>query len=33
MWHTNISPQIYMPIVNEQKEKVANTLHIENLTL
>ena len=33
MWHTNISPQIYMPIVNEQKEKAANTLHIENLTL
>ena len=33
MWHTNISPQIYMTIVNEQKEKAANTLHIENLTL
>ena len=33
MWHTNISPQVYMPIVNEQKEKAANTLHIENLTL
>ncbi len=29
MWHTNISPPIYMPSVNEQKEKAANTLHIE----
>jgi hypothetical protein len=34
MGHTNVrTTQIYTHIVNEQKEKAANTLHIENLTL
>ena len=34
MGHTNVRiTQIYTHIVNEQKEKAANTLHIENLTL
>ena len=32
MGHTNVkTTQIYTHIVNEQKEKAANTLHIENL--
>lgn len=34
MGHTNVkTTQIYTHIVNEQKEKAANTLHIENLDL
>lgn len=34
MGHTNVkTTQIYTYIVNEQKEKAANTLHIENLAL
>ncbi|EEC53269.1 integrase [Bacteroides eggerthii] len=34
MGHTNVkTTQIYTHIVNEQKEKAANTLHIENLGL
>ena len=34
MGHTNVrTTQIYTHIVNEQKEKAANTLHIEILTL
>lgn len=34
MGHTNVkTTQIYTHIVNEQKEKAANTLHIENLAL
>ena len=34
MGHTNVkTTQIYTYIVNEQKEKAANTLHIENLDL
>ncbi len=34
MGHTNVrTTQIYTHIVNEQKEKAANTLHIKNLTL
>ena len=34
MGHTNVrTTQIYTHIVNEQKDKAANTLHIENLTL
>ena len=34
MGHTNVKTrQIYTHIVNEQKEKAANTLHIENLDL
>lgn len=34
MGHTNVrTTQIYTHIVNEQKEKAANTVHIENLTL
>ena len=34
MGHTNVrTTQIYAHIVNEQKEKAANTLHIKNLTL
>ena len=34
MGHTNVrTTQIYTHIVNEQKEKAANTLHIDNLNL
>ena len=34
MGHTNVrTTQIYTHIVNEQKEKAANTLHIDNLDL
>ena len=34
MGHTNVrTMQIYTHIVNEQKEKAANTLHIDNLDL
>ena len=34
MGHTNVrTTQIYKHIVNDQKEKAANTLHIEILTL
>ena len=34
MGHTNVkTTQIYTHIVNEQKEKAANTLYIENLAL
>ena len=34
MGHTNVkTTQIYTHIVNEQKEKAANTLHIGNLDL
>lgn len=34
MGHTNVkTTQIYTHLVNEQKEKAANTLHIENLAL
>ncbi|MBS6469751.1 tyrosine-type recombinase/integrase [Phocaeicola barnesiae] len=34
MGHTNVrTTQIYTHIVNEKKEKAANTLHIDNLNL
>ena len=34
MGHTNVrTTQIYTHIVNEKKEKVDNTLHIDNLNL
>lgn len=34
MGHTNVkTTQIYTHLVNEQKEKAANTLYIENLDL
>ena len=34
MGHESVSTtQIYTHIVNEQKEKAANTLHIDNLDL